>query len=108
MARRLQVAVLVVLALGAGLWWWSRHRTTAEATWQGYADADYVKVGPTQQGLLTALSVARGDAVEQGALLFTQDETADRAARDQAARQLAQAEQQLANLKAGGKPTEIK
>jgi HlyD family secretion protein len=107
MARRLQVAILAVLALGAGLWWWSKHRATAAVTWQGYADADYVKVGPTQQGLLTGLAVFRGDAVAEGTLLFTQDETADRAARDQAARQLAQAEEQLENLRAGGKPTEI-
>jgi len=107
-ARRLQIAILLLLVIGAGAWWWSRHHAVSAAAWQGYADADYVKVGPTQQGLLTALAVARGDAVEQGALLFAQDETADRAARDQAARQLAQAEQQLANLKAGSKPTEIK
>jgi HlyD family secretion protein len=106
-ARRLQIAILVLLAIGGGTWWWSHHRVSTRVVWQGYADADYVKVGPTQQGLLTALSVARGDQVEPGTLLFTQDDTADRAARDQAARQLAQTEEQLANLKAGGKPTEI-
>ena len=49
----------------------------------------------------------RGDKVEVGTPLFTQDETQDRAARDQAVRQLSQAEEQLANLQAGGKPTEI-
>jgi len=106
-ARRLQIAILILLAIGVGAWWWSQHRVSARSIWQGYADADYVKVGPTQQGLLTALSVGRGDQVEPGAQLFTQDETADRAARDQAARQFAQAEEQLANLQAGGKPTEI-
>jgi len=106
-ARRLQFFVLILLAIGAGLWWWSRQHVASSGVWQGYADADYVKVGPTQQGLLTAVSVGRGDQVESGALLFTQDDTADRAARDQAARQLLQAEQQLANLQAGGKPTEI-
>jgi HlyD family secretion protein len=106
-ARRLQIAILVLLAIGIGAWWWSQHRVSTRTLWQGYADADYVKVGPTQQGLLTALSVTRGDQVEPGTLLFTQDETADRAACDQAARQLAQAEEQLANLQAGGKPTEI-
>jgi len=105
--RRLQIAILIALVLGGGLWWWSRHRSAAAVVWQGYADADYVKVGPTQQGLLTTVAVYRGDLVESGALLFTQDETADRAAQDQAVRQLAQAEQQLANLRAGGKPTEI-
>jgi HlyD family secretion protein len=75
--------------------------------WQGYAEADFIKVGPTQQGLLTSLFVARGSKVAAGAPLFDQDDTADQAARDQTARQLKQAEEQLANLQAGGKPTEI-
>src|SRR3978361_1942724 len=75
--------------------------------WQGYAEADFVKIGPTQQGLLTSIAVARGDPVELGALLFTQDDAADRAARDQAAQMLTVAEQQLTNLLSGGKATEI-
>lgn len=107
MARRLRLVLLAFLVLGAAGWWWSRHRAPAPVAWQGYAEADYVKVGPTQQGLLMSLSVARGDVVEAGAPLFTQDETADKAAREQVARQLAQAEEQLANLQAGGKETEI-
>ncbi len=104
---RLAILVLIIVGLGIGWLWWSHHRDAASPAWQGYAEADYVKVAPVQQGLLTAVSVARGDQVVAGAPLFTQDETAERAARDQAARQLAQAEQQLANLKAGMKPTEI-
>jgi HlyD family secretion protein len=75
--------------------------------WQGYAEADFVKVGPTQSGLLTAVMVNRGDTVATGTLLFTQDEIDDRAASEQAAQLLAQAIKQLANLEEGGKPTEI-
>jgi HlyD family secretion protein len=75
--------------------------------WQGYAEADFVKVGPTQQGLVTALHVERGDRVAKGAPLFEQDETDDRAALEQAERLLHQAEAQLQNLKNPGKPTEI-
>jgi HlyD family secretion protein len=75
--------------------------------WQGYAEADFVKVGPTQAGLLTAVTVQRGDEVASGAPLFTQDEIDDRAASEQAAQMLAQAIKQLANLEEGGKPTEI-
>lgn len=75
--------------------------------WQGYAEADNVKVGPTQSGLLTSVEVRRGDAVAKGALLFTQDDVDDRAARDQARDQLAQAQNQLANLQAPAKPTEV-
>jgi HlyD family secretion protein len=45
-------------------------------------------VAPVEQGLLTAISVARGDQIVKGAPLLTQDDTQERAARDQAARQL--------------------
>ncbi len=105
-ARTGLLIIAAVLLGGAGLWWWW-HRPAAPIVWQGYAEADFVKVGPTQPGQLTAVSVARGDAVAVGALLFTQDDADERAARDQAAQMLAQAEQQLANFQAGGKPTEI-
>jgi HlyD family secretion protein len=98
-------AIILLAAAGAGWWWTTRLPPPVE--WQGYADADFVKVGPTQQGLLTSLFVMRGSKVAAGARLFDQDDTADRAARDQTARQLKQAEEQLANLQAGGKPTEI-
>ena len=97
--------ILLLTALGAG-WWWT-NRAPPAIEWQGYADADFVKVGPTQQGLLMALHVARGSKVKSGEPLFDQDDTNDRAARDQAARQLKQADAQLANLEAAGKPTEI-
>jgi len=107
MTRRFLIilGVLIASAMAGGVWWsW---RAPERAAWQGYAEADYVKVAPTQQGLLTAVTVARGSRVEVGTPLFVQDEGADRAARDQAARQLQQARDQLANLEAAAKPTEI-
>ncbi len=108
-ARQMRLAAWILLILGAGFGWllWVEQRTTAPTAWQGYAEADYVKVAPVLQRQLTAVSVARGDLVTTGMPLFTQDDTAERAARDQAARQLAQAEEQLANLEAESKPTEI-
>ncbi len=104
--RNLAALEAQFVAAAAGSWWAWR-RAPASIVWQGYAEADYVKVGPTQQGLLTQLFVGRGDKIKAGAPLFTQDEIPDRAARDQAAQQLAQAKEQLANLLAGGKKTEI-
>ena len=100
------VIVLLIAASAGGIWWWS-HRQPPPIEWQGYAEADFVKVGPTQPGLLTAVNVARGDTVAAGALLFTQDDANDLAARDQARQQLAQAERQLVNLQEAAKPTEI-
>ena len=104
---RLSAVVIVTLGVGVGWLWWSQQRSMVSPAWQGYAEADYVKVAPVEQGLLTAISVARGDQVGRGAPLFTQDDTHERAARDQAARQLGQAEEQLANLEAAMKPTEV-
>ncbi len=98
------IATLVLLSASG---WWLEHRSPGPVSWQGYAEADYVKVGPTQQGLLTEVSVARGDQVAAGAPLFAQDDTDDRAARDQAMHQLMESREQLANLQAGGKFTEI-
>ena len=104
--RRLILAVALAAVAGAG-WWWARTRIPSPTEWQGYAEADFVKVGPTQQGLLTSVFVARGVKVAAGAPLFEQDDTSEKAAVNQAARQLAQAEAQLTNLQAGGKQTEI-
>jgi len=66
-----------------------------------------VKVGPTLAGLLTSVFVERGAKVSRGASLFDQDDIAGLAALEQTKRQLRQAEEQLANLGSGGKPTEI-
>jgi HlyD family secretion protein len=107
MSRRRTVIFALLLAGGAGGGWWWLNREPPPLQWQGYAEADYVKVGPTQQGLLMSLAVRRGSKVTAGAPLFDQDDTADLAAREQATRQLRQAEEQLANLQASGKVTEI-
>ncbi|MBV9252359.1 MAG: HlyD family efflux transporter periplasmic adaptor subunit [Acetobacteraceae bacterium] len=100
-------AALLVVSVGGGLWWWRQHKAAELPAWQGYVEADFVKVGPTLAGVLTSVGVARGDPVQVGTPLFAQDDVAERAARDQAARQLDQARQQLANLESGGKETEI-
>ncbi len=107
MSRRIVVFLGVAAALGA-LWWvFLRPGPPAPEEWQGYADADFVKVGPTQQGLVTAVRVERGDRAVKGAPLFEQDDAADRDAVDQAARLLQQARDQLVNLQSAAKPTEI-
>ena len=104
---RLSIVIMIILGAGIGWLWWSQQRDTASPAWQGYAEADYVKVAPVGQGILTAISVARGDQIARGAPLFTQDDTHERAARDQAMLQLSQAQEQLANLEAAMKPTEV-
>jgi len=105
--RRVWLIIALALIVGAGAAWWWHARPAPPVQWQGYADADFVKIGPTQSGLLTALHVQRGDRVTASEALFTQDDTEQRAARDQAAHLLAQAQRQLANLQAASRPTEI-
>jgi HlyD family secretion protein len=105
-SRRVILAIAILAMAGAGWWWWQT-RMPAPTEWQGYAEADFVKVGPVLQGILTSLAVERGAEVACGAPLFDQDDIAERAALDQARRQLTQAERELTNLQSAGKPTEI-
>jgi HlyD family secretion protein len=103
---RLFIVAAGLIAAAVG-WSLVRRSASAQPLWQGYVDADYVRVAPVEGGVLTKVAVARGTRVAVDDPLFDQDDTAERAARDQAARQAAQAEQQLANLEASGKATEI-
>ena len=80
--RRILVLLALAAIVGVGGWAVLRPRRPAAVTWQGYAEADFVKVGPTQQGLLTAVHVERGDRVVKGQPLFEQDDADDRAAVD--------------------------
>jgi HlyD family secretion protein len=105
--RRILVLVALAAACAVGWWVFLRPGPPGPEQWQGYADADFVKVGPTQQGLVTAVLVQRGDRVVKGAPLFEQDDANDRYAVDQATRLVQQARDQLANLQNPAKPTEI-
>lgn len=75
--------------------------------YQGYVEAEFVRVGAPESGTLDRLSVARGDAVKQGAPLFSLEHTEETAMRDAAAAKLAQAQSDLANLTKGRRPPEI-
>ena len=108
MTRTRRVALLLLAALAAGgAWWWWQGRAAAPDAWPGYAEADYVDVSPTLTGRLTKLAVARGQTVAPGALLFEQDPTDDRAARAEAAHQLAAAVAMLENLQRPSRAAEI-
>ena len=61
-----------------------------DGVWQGYAEGEYVRVGPIDGGTVEEIAVARGDRVEKGALLFRLDLTAETAAAEQTAAQLAE------------------
>ena len=106
MRRTLAAAMLVAAAAGGAGWWWL-HRAPNTGAWQGYVDAEYVRVSPTLTGRITGLAVARGEQVAAGAPLFTQDDADDVGARDAAAGKLAEQQARLANLETRSRDTEI-
>ena len=65
MKRALLAVVVLAAAAGAAGWWWL-HRAPDAAAWQGYVDAEYVRVSPTLTGRITSIAVARGDQVAAG------------------------------------------
>jgi HlyD family secretion protein len=75
--------------------------------YQGYVEAEFVRVGAPESGTLDHLSVARGDRVRQGEPLFILEHTQETASRDAAAAKLAAAQSDLANLTKGRRPQEI-
>jgi HlyD family secretion protein len=74
---------------------------------QGYVEGEYVYVSSPGAGTLDALHVQRGERVRAGDPLFALDAVPEKAARDQAAAQLAQARATLEDLKKGKRPSEI-
>ncbi len=105
--RRTFAAVVLAAAVAGGAGWWWLDRAPNPDAWQGYVDAEYVRVSPTLTGRITSLAVARGDQVAAGAPLFTQDDVNDVGARDAAAGKLAEAQARLANLETRSRDTEI-
>lgn len=105
--RVFPLAIVTFLAVAAASVWWSVHGSNQFRGWQGYVDADFVRVGPTLSGLVTEVAVSRGQEVAAGTLLFTQDPVQDKAARDEAAARLGEAEARLANAETPSRTTEI-
>jgi HlyD family secretion protein len=106
MPLRRALVLVAVLAVGLLAVLWLR-RPSGPPPFAGYVEAEYVKVAPVQSGLLTELSVSRGQTVQAGTPLFAQDDSGDRAARDEAAARLRQAEAQLANLQGKGRVADV-
>ncbi len=68
--------------------------------WLGYGEGDNAFIGAPQPGWVSSLKVERGTYVHRGDLLFTLDNTAQVASRDQAAATIASAKAQLAQEQA--------
>lgn len=74
---------------------------------QGYAEGEFVYVASPLAGQLEKLSVQRGQQVNVGDALFTLESGAEKAAHDQATRQLAQSQANLEDARKGKRPTEM-
>jgi HlyD family secretion protein len=92
------------LAMGVGLLLACGARP---ATYQGYVEGEFLYMASSQPGHLEHLAVSRGQQVAGGAALFALEAIEEKAAQQQAQRQLASAEAQLADLETGKRPPEL-
>jgi HlyD family secretion protein len=100
-------ALLDWVVQAAAALWLALAGAPATPYWQGYAEGDFVRIGLPAGGRVAALAVKRGDRVAAGQFLFALDDTAERAAADEARARLSQAEAQVANLLKGRRAPEL-
>jgi membrane fusion protein YbhG len=110
MNKKLLALPVVVVALAAGVWWATRdHADTGdELVLHGNIDIRQVELAFNASGRVDQVLVHEGDRVTKGQLLARLDTTRMKLALDQA-KALADAQRaQVAKLKAGSRPEEIK
>jgi len=100
-SRSLGWAVLLGILLCGGC------SETGENTFQGYVEGEFVYVASPLGGQLDVLSVRRGQTVKVGEPLFQLDKEAETAAVQEALERLRQAQNRLADLQKGKRPSEI-
>jgi HlyD family secretion protein len=76
-------------------------------SYQGYVEGEFVYLGSSQSGKLTALSVGRGQTVKAGTSTFALESVDETAALDQAQRQLTAAQSQLEDILTGKRAPEV-
>lgn len=74
--------------------------------WSGYAEGDYVYLAAPTAGVLQALPVRRGQAVDRGALLFALDTATEAAQQAEAAARLRAAQALAGDAAKGRRPAE--
>ena len=94
----LYMAILLLAACG----------DNGNGTYYGYAEGDYLRLGPRDPGIVSTLTVREGDDVGAGAPLFSVDAERAHLAVEQAGAQLQAAEARAADLAAGGRAEEIR
>jgi HlyD family secretion protein len=95
------VVVIVTLCFFAGCDRTDDHQV------QGYVEGEFVYVASPLAGSLLVLSVQRGAQAAAGDPLFSLEDTAEKAARDEAQSRLSQARASWEDMKKGKRPSEI-
>ena len=90
------IAVLVVLAIGAGGWWYEAYSRRHPSTNDAYLGRYIVQIAPQVSGPVQRVLVHDNQTVEDGALLFTIDSVPFKLAVRQAATRLQQAKDSFA------------
>lgn len=78
-----------------------------DASLQGYAEGEYVRVATPFAGSLIQLAAQRGAQVKAGDALYKLEQENEKAARLEAEQRLKSAEARLANLQKGRRPDEV-
>ncbi len=73
----------------------------------GYVEGEYVRIASPYAGSLSLLNVRRGDTIAPGAPLFALEQESERAAREEAAARVRQAQSRLEDLRKGKRPEEV-
>ena len=73
----------------------------------GYAEAETIRLAAPISGTLARLHLSRGDQAPAAAPAFVLEQESERAARQEATHRVAQAQDQLANLRQGKRPDEL-
>jgi HlyD family secretion protein len=94
-------AVLLGIILSGGC------SATGQDTFQGYVEGEFVYVASPLGGQLEVLSVRRGQTVKVNDPLFQLDKESETAAVQEALERLRQAQNRLADLEKGKRPSEI-
>jgi HlyD family secretion protein len=98
--KALLLAGLCAIVLGAC-------QPAKESAYAGYAEGEYVRIASPYAGSLTTLNVKRGDKIVANAPLFALEQENERAAREEAAARVKQAESRAENLRKGKRPEEV-
>ncbi|MBR0673423.1 HlyD family secretion protein [Neoroseomonas soli] len=105
MSRHARLLLLLALPLTLALGGCDEQRESPG--YQGYVDADFLRMAAPEAGWVVEVPVARGARVEAGALLFTLDDAFQRAAAIEARATVARTESELSDLLKGARPDEI-